>query len=148
MNPIEQFKLDHPEIKLDSILFQNGTAEIFFTDSKEVFEISEFTKGSKTRTLLEKLIRDLEKTNVLNLLKGKPILWITKRFAPNSKLENAIYHCAAWLLDCSNYTTQFVKIDTKQIVFQNQENMKEYVIHYSFNSDTWNWEFNERNLRQ
>ena len=114
-------------------------------DSKEVFEISEFTKGSKTRTLLEKLIRDLEKTNVLTFLKGKSILWIIEQFAPNSKLENAVCHAAQWLLDCGNYTTQFVKIDTNQMVFQNQENMKEYVIDYSFNSDTWNWEFNERN---
>lgn len=141
MNPIEQFKLDHPEIKLDSILFQNGTVEIFFTDSKEVFEISEFTKGSKTRTLLEKLIRELEKTNSLEILKNQSILWIIEQFAPNSKLENAVYHAAQWLLDCGNYTTQFIKIDAKQIIFQNQENMKEYVIDYSFNSDTWNWEF-------
>ena len=60
MDPIEQFKIDYPEIKLDSILFQNGTAEIFFTDSNNVWEISEFVKGSKTRVLLEKLILELE----------------------------------------------------------------------------------------
>lgn len=63
MNPIEQFKIDYPEIKLDTILFQNGTAEIFFTDSNNVWEISEFIKGSKTRVLLEKLIWELNERN-------------------------------------------------------------------------------------
>lgn len=57
---VEFFKFNHPEIKLDTISFQKGNAEILFTDSSDVWEVSEFIKGSVTRTVLEQLIEELE----------------------------------------------------------------------------------------
>ena len=59
-NIIARFKNLHPEIQLDKIVFDDcNHTEIYFNDSSEPFDISEFEIGSKTRILLQELIDSL-----------------------------------------------------------------------------------------
>jgi len=59
-NIIGRFKNLHPEIQLDKIVFdEHNHAEIYFNDSPEPFDISEFEIDSKTRILLQELIDNL-----------------------------------------------------------------------------------------
>jgi hypothetical protein len=60
---IEQFKQNHPEIKLDYI---SNSGDLYFTDSNQPFDITEFIKGSNTRICLEKLLSELKEKNFIS----------------------------------------------------------------------------------